>query len=310
MQDAAGGFEDNSDRLVAPEPAAYGSGGRWIGAQAGSEPCPTCGGSHGVDTAQMPTPQFVYAIGRIEARFPRPAVEREFAQAVGRAETQGKTDQQSFHAVLSEAKNRYLVRQLCWVMTIQGLETYILQPRDPTDFELLVDAIRPNPSPLQVSVVIGLRGPIAQPGHCNGLLVPIVGFDQIYSFDRDTLIDAIPKPDDVSAEQFRSTAEEVFDRIIQLADNAGATDEHRALNYLTMRYPAIYAVAARQFAKNFSLASVETRLSPLSGIRRITEVIFSYTNRSTDFIEKFAVSVDITEEFPYLVTKLNPYYSH
>jgi hypothetical protein len=28
---------------------------------------------------------------------------------------------------------------------------------------------------------------------------------------------------------------------MQLTDNAGATDEHRALNYLAMRYPAIYA---------------------------------------------------------------------
>ena len=35
---------------------------------------------------------------------------------------------------------------------------------------------------------------------------------------------------------------------MQMTDNAGATDEHRALNYLAMRYPAIYAKAAEQFA--------------------------------------------------------------
>ncbi len=29
-----------------------------------------------------------------------------------------------------------------------------------------------------------------------------------------------------------------------MTDNAGATDEHRALNYLAMGYPAIYARAA------------------------------------------------------------------
>jgi hypothetical protein len=38
----------------------------------------------------------VYAIGRIEARFPRLSVEKEFAQATGRAETAGQTDQQAF----------------------------------------------------------------------------------------------------------------------------------------------------------------------------------------------------------------------
>ena len=38
---------------------------------------------------------FVYAIGRVEARFPNLSVEKEFAQATGRAETAGKTDQQA-----------------------------------------------------------------------------------------------------------------------------------------------------------------------------------------------------------------------
>ena len=97
-------------------------------------------------------------------------------------------------------------------------------------------------------------------------------------------------------------------RIMQMADNAGATDEHRALNYLAVRYPAIYAKAAEEFARDFSLTAVEVRPSPLSGTRRIVEVIFSYTNRNTDFTEKFFVRVDVTEEFPFLVTKLSPYY--
>jgi hypothetical protein len=51
-----------------------------------------------------------------------------------------------------------------------------------------------------------------------------------------------------------------------------------------------------------------TPLVPLSATRKIVEVIFSYTNRNTDFTEKFFVRVDVTEEFPFLVTKLSPYY--
>lgn len=50
------------------------------------------------------------------------------------------------------------------------------------------------------------------------------------------------------------------------------------------------------------------RPSPSNTTRKIIEVIFSYTNRSTDFTEKFFVRVDATEEFPFLVTKLSPYY--
>jgi hypothetical protein len=251
---------------------------------------------------------YVYALGRVEARFPNLAAEKEFAQATGRTDTAGKTDQQTFHAVLSKRENRYLVRQLCWVLTIQGLETYLLQPRDPAEIDLLVEAVRPAPSPNDIDVVIGLRGPIAPPETCNGLMVPIVAFDQIYSFDRDALIKAIPKPEKTTAAQFGPAAEELFNRIMQLTDNAGATDEHRALNYLAMRYPAIYTKAAEEFALDFSLTGVEVRPSPLSSTRKIVDVIFAYTNRNTDFTEKFCVRVDVTEEFPFLVTKMSPYY--
>jgi hypothetical protein len=188
------------------------------------------------------------------------------------------------------------------------LETYLLQPRDPADIDLLVDAIRPTPAPGDIDVVIGMRGGISPPELCNGLIVPVVIFDQIYSFDRDSLIKAVPKPENMTPKQFTPAAEELFGRIMQITDNAGATDEHRALNYLAMRYPAIYAKAAEQFGRDSSLTGVEVRTSPLSGTRNIADVIFSYTNRNTDFVEKFFVRVDVTEEFPFLVTKMAPYY--
>ena len=54
---------------------------------------------------------FVYALGRVEARFPTLAVEKEFAQATGRAETAGLTDRQALHSVLSQKQNRYLARR-------------------------------------------------------------------------------------------------------------------------------------------------------------------------------------------------------
>jgi hypothetical protein len=95
---------------------------------------------------------------------------------------------------------------------------------------------------------------------------------------------------------------------MQMADNAGATDEHRALNYLSVRYQAIYANAADAFARNESLTSVDVQPSPLSGTRNVVDVIFTYTNRATDVDEQFFVRVDVTEEFPFLVKKLSPYY--
>ncbi len=254
------------------------------------------------------TLSYVYALGRVTPRFPSLAVEKEFAQATGRAETAGLTDRQALQSMLSQRSNRYLARQLCWVLEIEGLETYLLVPRDPADFDLLVEALRPTPSPLDLDVVVGVRGPIAPPEMCNGLMIPMVAFDQIYSFDRDALIKAVPRPEKVTAKEFEPAAEELFDRIMQMADNAGATDEHRALNYLAVRYPAIYAIAADAFGRNSALTGVEVHPSRLSGARNIVDVIFSYTSRTTDVTEKFFVRVDVTEEFPFLVTKLSPYY--
>jgi hypothetical protein len=276
-----------------------------------SSSCPTCSGAAGpagAPPSRVAAP-YIYAIGKIEARFPRLSVEKEFAQAVARESHTAKlTDRQTLHAVLSKPENSYLVRQLCWVMTIEGLETYIVVPRVAGDTTLLVGALCHDPTPLDLDVVVGVRGPVATPDMCNGLMVPVVVFDQIYSFDRDSLIKAIPRPEKTSAKEFEAAAEELFGRVMQMADNAGSTDDHRALNYLSVRYPAIYELAAAQFAANASLSGVSTRLSTLSGTRKLVNVIFSYTNRSTDVVEKFFTSVDVTDEFPFLVTKLTPTY--
>ena len=62
------------------------------------------------------------------------------------------------------------------------------------------------------------------------------------------------------------------------------------------------------YADNYSLTGVEVRPSRLSGVRRIVDVVFSFTSRTTDITEKYFVRVDVTEEFPFLVTKLSPFY--
>jgi hypothetical protein len=253
-------------------------------------------------------PSYAYALGRIEPRFPSLGLEKEFAQATGRGDTAGLTDRQATQSILSQPQNRYLARQLCWVLTIEGMETYILLPREASDLDMLLEAIRRTPAPIDIDVVIGRRGPIAPPSMCNGLQIPIVVFDQIYSFDRDALIKGLPRPEKAKEDQFTASANELLDRIMQMADNAGATDEHRALNYLSVRYPAIYAQTNELNGRDFSLTGVDVRSSRLSGTRKIVDVVLSYTNRSTDVSEKYFVRVDVTEEFPFLVTKLSPYF--
>jgi PatG C-terminal len=283
--------------------------GRASAAEVG-RPCPTCAATAAADDEpEGPDAySYVYAIGQIESRFPTQSLEKEFAQATGRAETAGLTDRQALSSVLSEPDNQYLARRMCYVLTVGGLDTYVLYPRYTTDFSVLVDALQTSAETGGTAVVVGVRGGMAPPEACNGLEIPVVAFDQLYSFDVDAFTSAMPAPEGLTAEQFEPTANELLSRVLRSTNNAGNTPEDRAVNYLAVRYPAIYQRTAEAYANNASLNSVQVRPSRLTGIRQVVDVIFSYTNRETDDTERYAATVDVTEEFPFLVSKLSTFY--
>lgn len=259
----------------------------------------TCGCGGG---SQSPT--YVYALGSIEARFPSAGVEKEFAQAAHEARTINLSDREVLYNLLRQ--HRYLAREVCWVFRVQGLETYILLARDSADLDQLIEAVKPAPLGTHRDLMIGTRGPLAKPEMCNGLIVPLVLFERIYSFSVPDFLASIPLPAGADAQTFQAMAEELFWRIMQLTDNAGA-DPYRALNYLAVRYSAIYAHAAEMAAKDCFLSAVDVKADPLSSARKISSVILLYTNRKTDVGERFFVRVDTTEKWPFLVSKLQPY---
>jgi hypothetical protein len=239
-------------------------------------------------------------------RLPSLSIEKEFAQAVRNGQTTNLSDQQVQYTILRE--NRYLANEVCWVLSIEGVETYILVPRDPLMIEQFIGALAPTDQRLDVDVVVGVRGPVAPAEMCNGLMVPIVIVDQIYSFDRPALIGAMATPEGHDEAAFRDTASELFDRIQQMADNTGEMDEHRALNYLAVRYPRIYNHAAEMHGRDYSLTAIEVISSRLSGVRKLVDVVLSYTSRTTDVTEKYYVRIDVTEKFPFLEKALAPFY--
>ncbi|MPZ06057.1 MAG: hypothetical protein GEU26_06505 [Nitrososphaeraceae archaeon] len=243
----------------------------------------------------------------MEPIFPSPGLRKEYLQVLARTDTRGQSDYEAKRTVLSQKENRYLVRQMCWVLKIEGLETYILKPRDVADFDVLINTIRVPPRGTDIDVVVGVRGPIASAEMCNGLMLPIVIFDQIYSFDIDTLIRAIPRPQKTDARKFSVTAEELFNTVVKIADNVGGTDEHRALNYLSMRNKDIYKHAALMNQHNFSMDSVEVRPSELSETRKVMDVVITFKKRDSGASAKSVIRVDVTEEFPYEVTELEQY---
>ncbi|MFF8913220.1 hypothetical protein ACF08M_07815 [Streptomyces sp. NPDC015032] len=249
---------------------------------------------------------FVYAIGQIHCRFPNQGIEKEFAQVIGRTKTKGLTDSQAMREALALPENRCLARQLTYVLSIQGVEAYVLLPRYSEDYGKLIDALRPNPSPLDLDVVIGVRGPISMPDECNGVPLPEARFEQLYSFDRTSLVKAMKKPRGMTSEQFEAATEEVLTKILQIAENTGATHEARAANYVACRYAAVYTKTFESFANDFALASIDVHPSPVGETRHVMEFTLSYTDRRTDMTDRFSVLVDTQDMYPFLRNRLAP----
>jgi PatG C-terminal len=274
--------------------------------------CGKQGCSCGSENVKMLSTSYVYAIGKVVYRFPTKSLQLELAQAIGRTpeqETKGRIDEEVMHQALTDPANRYIARQICYVLKIEGLETYLLFPTDPLDIDRLAAALKPAPiGMMDTDVIIGRRGPIASPEMCNGLIIPIVTVDQIYSFDRDTLMKTIPKRKGESEDQIKKTANAILDHILQIADNAGNTDEHRAINYLAVRYDEIYHRTQLMQDENYSFSAIDVRPSRLSSTRKVVDVIFSYENRTNRATQQWFVRVDVTEEFPFLVSPMQQYF--
>ncbi|MFC9680394.1 hypothetical protein [Streptomyces sp. NPDC056948] len=265
----------------------------------------------GPSVGAAPTaPAFVYAMGQIDFRFPDLGVERELAQSISRADTAGMTDREALSEVLNRPENRYLTRQLCYVLTIQGLDTYILVPRDPADFALLANAVRPSHQLDAVDVVIGVRGAVAPAGHCGGLQLPVVTVDQLYSASIPYLVQSIDRPASMDEEPFNRTAEDLLRTVMNVSGNVGVSDEDRALTYLMVRYSAIYRMTFERFMDDYSLTSIDVRRSRLGGNRRIMDVIFTFASRTTDEVEKYSVPVDVSFLFPSRNGPLGRFFDH
>jgi len=141
-----------------------------------------------------------------------------------------------------------------------------------------------------------------------GLSLPMVTVSQIFTVDAASLARSVPRPDRMEEDAFRSALQDVLAPVMQTSDNVGANDEHRAINYLTARYPALYARIAEAYAVGSPLAAVDVSPSRLTGSRRIVSVVYACVSRTTGAADRFFARVDVTEQFPFLVTGLSPYF--
>ena len=79
-------------------------------------------------------------------------------------------------------------------------------------------------------------------------MVPIVVFDQIYSFDVDALIKSIPRPEKVTAKD-SSRGRGVVPSDHADGGQRGCDGRAPRAELSRLRYPAIYATAAEAFGR-------------------------------------------------------------
>jgi hypothetical protein len=282
--------------LTARQPQTVTPSGCGCGAPSGACTCNEAAGLSG----------FVYAIGTIEAEYPNIAIEREMqalAVAFGVPADPKRTEDRDWqHAVLSAdlRRTRYIARQLRWRLTIEGFPIFVLNPSDPATFDVLIDALRrpkyheaeperprkrdeapkaPESVPRHdhiddLDVVIG----VTEGQTPDGIAVVV---DQIFTIERD---------------QFAPPGASYFS---QLVDNHGLTDDDRAYNFLMARYAPPLAEGQ---AQGFTLSGVSVGASRLgANAGRIVRVIYRFKN-TTGAEKKFFVRVDVTHEFPMIVT--------
>jgi PatG C-terminal len=200
-------------------------------------------------------------------------VTHELIQALGTPDFQGGYEL----AKLLLPENRYLARRLVWVLVVQGQDTFYLKPNEPSEFKLLLEA-----AAAEFSLVVGTGNAPADQKN-----LPTVWFNQIYHFNLNGFFQNLCEhlgPDESrgQAQPVIEICRDRFERIIYTANNAGHQSPFRALNYLAVRYPAIYGETSKIIQQqNLKLIGLEVHHSQLNFGRKVENVIFAFKDGQT-----------------------------
>lgn len=275
--------------------------------------CATCGSRAGEET--FAETGYVYAVGRLAPQFPDLGVEREFTQLGGGAGAgAGGLETNRLLEILREPATAYLARQLCWVFSAGGVDAFVVAPREDAQTKALVESLPPAEAADQtIQVVIGKIGPPLPGLACAAAALPTVLVDQHLVFPMDAFIDALAaergsgERSAKADETFRTAARDLFARLTRRSDNRGLADEHRAANYVGLRYPQLYRLAADAARDDRTLVEVHLRRAA-GGTRRTVAIRLGFRARRTDVMERYQCLVDVTDRFPFLAAPLAPVY--
>jgi PatG Domain len=288
-----------------PPTSAGGSSTPGPGATEGATD-PSCGcASCGERRPQTQQEEYVYALGKLDVRFPSVGLEREFRQRSARVSEDATAPRGARLRQVLEG-NGHLARRMCYLLLVGGTPAYVVAPTASHMYPEVMSAVERIGQDDSWALVIGRRGPITSPGSCGGVIAPIVACDQLYAFSRDEWygsLEAQLEPAFTAKrlvrKDFGSLARELFGQVVESTENLGASDAHRAVNYLLMQHPGLFLAAAERAGKQ-RLDRIETRSIFGLGLRRLVGVVATFIDPVTGVAERLFTRVDVTEEWPFV----------
>lgn len=298
----------------------------------GTDGC-SCGAPNGqcnCRNAESSPTNFVYVLGTLDVHFPDQSISDEMQNVARTIGVRKHIDEPKKHKkdcmdqgqneevrswcyrVLSDPDHgrqaRYVARQLCWILRVEGQPAYYITLRDLHDLDDLITCLG-EPKGGDLCLLVGSSSLIPVEA-CPGVTAPTLLVDYLCSFDQRNLLKGFdtstPKPG-------APTSKELFAKFVQSADNFGDTDELRALNYLAVRYAPLYDLCRDMLhdptpGSNYVLHSFKVVRSRLWGEKRIVDPVFAFRDTVTGDIRKYFVRVDVSHLFPMIANDIAEYF--
>ncbi|MEV0115915.1 hypothetical protein AB0H77_22145 [Streptomyces sp. NPDC050844] len=270
--------------------------------------CSDCAGGRESRPAQ-PEAEPVYAIGRVEVRFPTLGLEREFQQRLAQLPEADADESRGSQMRRVLEANPHVAARMTYTFVVAGVPAFVLAPTGRYLQEQLLTAVEHSADQEYWCVLIGRRGPMARPEMAGGVLAPVVACDHLYCFafeewqaSLEQQLAPVTKAERISGTTLVTVTKELFSQVISSTENIGVTDAHRALNYVVVQHPGLFLAAAERRGKQV-MERIEARQIHGLGTRRVVAVILTFLNVTTGVPERLFTRVDVTEEWPFIADR-------
>lgn len=280
---------------------------------------------------------YIYVGGYVRAEFDNLGLEKEFERSFASSNEQNDKllfmpDNQiqvlenknwfsdrdyCLYKHLSNPKNRYIARQMKWsLINAYRDEMYFLEPNT-EQLNTLIDALKPdeNSNKCKIHTTSDTLTPINVIGSYQ--ITHTEDLPRIHILKLDTIrqADIVRKIHAQHAGFNDSKLRKVVADLLSLAGNNGDTDQDRALNY-TLKYnlevymgayELIYKHANSHSDRETAQLNNVTVLTEICGKRKIAKVIFDFQNVENSIGQHWYCAIDVTHEYPFLLTKFRRY---